>query len=130
MDKKDIGTINLIIDNISKRNSGTLFYNELEQLIPDESLRERALLLLEKYAAINRNKYTIEKTNILPVIISNGKAQYIYDKENEAITLKKLEKEDLELSIHEKKRNKVLSIISIIIASISIILSIITLACK
>lgn len=130
MDKKDIETINLIIDNISKRNSGTLFYNELETLIPDESLRERALLLLLKYAAINRNKYAIEKTSILPVIISNGKAQYIYDKENEAAKLKKLEKENLELSIHEKKRNKWLSIASIIISLGSIILSIIALKCK
>lgn len=104
-------------------NDGLVLISQIQEQASGEAQVERIILSLCKYGAAERGNVALDKTSQTAVVIADGGAEYIYEKEQEERRRTSRKDEDLRLAINEKKRNKYYSTVALIVSLLSLIIS-------
>ena len=119
---EDIELANWILGKIATPNS-RIFYADIQKRTTNDAQYQRIINSLCKFGAVTKGQYALEQTDSTAIIINQGGAQYIYDKEQETDYYTRLKHKHLQLSIQEQKRNALLSKCALGISFASLLIS-------
>lgn len=126
MDREDIQIADKILE-VFKLEGRCITAVEIEELTINKAQAYRITTSLCNEGVAKKISLGLDLTEKTHDVIDKGGAQYIYDKEQEKGRIMAMQKEDLQLSIDERKRNAELSKWAIWISALSFLVALISL---